>query len=124
MASIIFMGTPEFAVPALEAVHREFGVSTVVTVPDRQKGRGLQTQPSAVKVSAMGLGISDILQPTSLRDEAFVEEIRSRKPLIICVILFGSCRDRSTLLLSAGRSTCMPRCCPGIVVLRRSIMPS
>jgi methionyl-tRNA formyltransferase len=88
MASIIFMGTPEFAVPALEAVHREFGVSTVVTVPDRQKGRGLQTQPSAVKVSAMGLGISDILQPTSLRDEAFVEEIRSRKPLIICVIAF------------------------------------
>lgn len=88
MASIIFMGTPEFAVPALEALHREFGISTVVTVPDRQKGRGLQTQPSAVKVSAMGLGITDILQPASLRDETFVEEIRSRKPLIICVIAF------------------------------------
>jgi len=88
MASIIFMGTPEFAVPALEALHRQYGVSTVVTVPDRQKGRGLQTTPSAVKVAAMQLGITDILQPTSLRDEAFVEEIRSRKPLIICVIAF------------------------------------
>ncbi|MBU3678963.1 MAG: methionyl-tRNA formyltransferase [Candidatus Kapabacteria bacterium] len=88
MSSIIFMGTPEFAVPALEALHREFGVSTVVTVPDRQKGRGLQTQPSAVKVSAMELGITDILQPASLRDADFVEQIRQRKPLIICVIAF------------------------------------
>ncbi|MBU3699400.1 MAG: methionyl-tRNA formyltransferase [Candidatus Kapabacteria bacterium] len=88
MSSIIFMGTPEFAVPALEALHRQYGVSTVVTVPDRQKGRGLQTTPSAVKVAAMQLGISDILQPTSLRDEAFAEEIRKRSPLVICVIAF------------------------------------
>ncbi len=88
MSSIIFMGTPEFAVPALEALHREFGVSTVVTVPDRQKGRGLQTHPSAVKISAMELGITDILQPASLRDADFIEQIRLRKPHIICVIAF------------------------------------
>ena len=88
MASIIFMGTPEFAVPALEALHHRFGVSTVVTVPDRQKGRGLHTQPSAVKIAAMELGVTDILQPTSLRDESFVDEIRRRKPDVICVIAF------------------------------------
>jgi len=88
MASIIFMGTPEFAVPALEALHHQHGVSTVVTVPDRQKGRGLHLQPSAVKTAAMGLGITDILQPTSLRDESFVGQIRQRTPDIICVIAF------------------------------------
>ncbi|MEY3385354.1 MAG: hypothetical protein RIR53_165 [Bacteroidota bacterium] len=88
MSSIIFMGTPEFAVPALEALHRQYGVSTVVTVPDRQKGRGLQTTPSAVKIAALELGITDILQPASLRDEAFAEEIRKRSPLVICVIAF------------------------------------
>jgi methionyl-tRNA formyltransferase len=88
MASIIFMGTPEFAVPALEALHRRYGIASVVTVPDRQKGRGLHTQPSAVKAAALELGITDILQPSSLRDESFVEEIRRRAPDVICVIAF------------------------------------
>ena len=46
---IVFMGTPDFAVPALEAVHREFGVVAVVTVPDKPQGRGLQLRASAVK---------------------------------------------------------------------------
>lgn len=88
MASIIFMGTPEFAVPALEALHHRFGVCSVVTVPDRQKGRGLHSQPSAIKAAALELGITDILQPPSLRDESFAEEIRQRKPDVICVIAF------------------------------------
>ena len=88
MSSIIFMGTPEFAVPALESLHHACGVSTVVTVPDRPRGRGLHVLPSPVKVAAMGLGITDILEPSSLRDTSFVDAIRERQPDILCVIAF------------------------------------
>lgn len=88
MAHIIFMGTPEFAVLPLQAMHREFGVQTVVTVPDKPRGRGLEIHPSEVKQAAMDLGITDILQPTSLRDEAFREQIVEREPDVMCVIAF------------------------------------
>jgi methionyl-tRNA formyltransferase len=88
MSNIIFMGTPEFAVPALQALHAEFGVSTVVTIPDKARGRGLTVSPSAVKQAALDLGITDILQPEKLRDPAFAEEIAARRPDVICVIAF------------------------------------
>lgn len=88
MANIIFMGTPEFAVPSLQALHREFGVQTVVTVPDKPRGRGLEIHPSEVKSAALELGITDILQPTSLRDEEFRQQIADRMPDIMCVIAF------------------------------------
>lgn len=88
MSKIIFMGTPEFAVPALQALHAEFGVSTVVTIPDKPRGRGLTVTPSAVKQAALDLGITDILQPEKLRDPAFAEAIAERNPDVICVIAF------------------------------------
>ena len=88
MSNIIFMGTPEFAVPALRALHAEFGVSTVVTVPDKPRGRGLTITPSAVKQAALELGITDILQPEKLKDQAFADEIARRNPDVMCVIAF------------------------------------
>lgn len=88
MANIIFMGTPEFAVPALQAIHAEFGVHTVVTAPDKPRGRGQSVTPSAVKQAALDLGITDILQPTSLKDPAFAAEIAAREPDVMCVIAF------------------------------------
>lgn len=88
MARIMFMGTPEFAVLPLQAMHREFGVQTVVTVPDKPRGRGLEIHPSDVKRAAVELDITDILQPASLRDETFREQIAERAPDIICVIAF------------------------------------
>lgn len=88
MSNIIFMGTPEFAVPALQALHAEFGVSTVVTIPDKPRGRGLTVSPSAIKQAALDLGITDILQPEKLKDPAFAEEIARRQPDVICVIAF------------------------------------
>jgi methionyl-tRNA formyltransferase len=88
MARIIFMGTPEFAVPSLQALHREFGVQTVVTVPDKPRGRGLEVHPSEVKSAALELGITDILQPVSLRDDVFRQQITDRAPDIMCVIAF------------------------------------
>lgn len=88
MSNIIFMGTPEFAVPALQALHAEFGVSTVVTIPDKPRGRGLTVSPSAVKQAALDLGITDILQPEKLKDPSFAAEIEARSPDVICVIAF------------------------------------
>ena len=88
MARIIFMGTPDFAVPALEALHSEFGVTAVVTVPDKPQGRGQQVVPSAVKSKALELQIETILQPVKLRDESFAASIRTLQPDIICVIAF------------------------------------
>lgn len=88
MATIVFMGTPEFAVPALQALHRTFGVRAVVTTPDKPKGRGLTLQPSEVKQAAIDLGITEILQPTSLRDPSFVDALAALRPDILCVIAF------------------------------------
>lgn len=86
--SIVFMGTPAFAVPALQALHAAFGIRAVVTVPDKAKGRGLTLQPSDVKVAAQELGITTILQPTSLKDPAFQSELEALQPDVICVIAF------------------------------------
>lgn len=88
MARIIFMGTPEFAVPALRALHAAYQVCAVVTIPDKPKGRGLVITPSAVKIAALELGISTILQPTSLKDPEFLQSIKDLQPDIICVIAF------------------------------------
>jgi len=85
--SIVFMGTPEFALPALKAVHSEFGISAVVTVPDKPKGRGLKLIPSPVKEKALEFGLP-VLQPESLSDTLFIEELKSYKPDIILVIAF------------------------------------
>jgi len=85
---IIFMGTPEFAVPALRALHTAFGVYAVVTVPDKAQGRGLEVRGSDVKTAAIELGIQRILQPASLKDEGFIEELKSIAPSIMCVIAF------------------------------------
>ncbi len=81
------MGTPEFAVPALGALHERFGVRAVVTVPDKPKGRGLKLLPSEVKTKALELGIP-VLQPDSLRDAEFAKQIESLMPDIIVVIAF------------------------------------
>ena len=88
MANIIFMGTPEFAVSSLQALHAAFGVTTVVSAPDKPRGRGLSVSPSNVTQAALDLGITDILQPSSLKDPAFVHEIPDRTPDVICVIAF------------------------------------
>ncbi len=81
------MGTPDFAVPSLCAIHEKFGVAAVVTVPDKPKGRGLKLIPSAMKVAAMELGIP-VFQPESVKSPEFAEQIAALKPDIIAVIAF------------------------------------
>ena len=85
---IVFMGTPEFAVPSLKAlVEGGYQVVAVVTTPDKPAGRGRKLHESDVKVAARELGLP-ILQPEKLRDEAFIEELRSLKPDLGIVIAF------------------------------------
>lgn len=84
---LVFMGTPRFAVPALEALHREFGVSVVVTTPDTVQGRGLRRRPSAVKEAALRLGIP-VWEPASLREPAFVERFCAEPPDFLVVVAF------------------------------------
>lgn len=85
---IIYMGTPDFAVEGLKALveHGE-NVVAVVTMPDKPVGRGHQVQFSPVKQYALSQGL-DIMQPVSLKDPSFIEELRSYKADLQIVIAF------------------------------------
>lgn len=85
---IIFMGTPDFAVASLEAIHSVYPVSAVVTTPDRPQGRGLKVLPSPVKAAAERLGIPVVLQPASLREPEFREAVEKLAPDVIAVVAF------------------------------------
>ena len=69
---IIFMGTPEFAVPSLEMLLKHHEVVAVVTQPDKPKGRGKKLMFSPVKEKALQLGI-EVLQPARVRETEFIE---------------------------------------------------
>ncbi len=85
---IVFMGTPEFAVPSLRAlVEGGYNVVGVVTTPDRAAGRGQKLYECDVKVEAMRLGLP-ILQPEKLRDEAFIEAFNAWQADLSIVIAF------------------------------------
>lgn len=85
---IIFMGTPEFAVPSLNTlVEHGYDVAAVITAPDKPGGRGLQLAPSDVKVAALRHGLR-ILQPTNLKDPGFLDELRSIGANLQIVVAF------------------------------------
>lgn len=85
---IIYMGTPDFAVESLRAlVEGGYRVVAVVTMPDKPAGRGHQLQFSAVKQYALSVGLP-VLQPERLKDEAFLEELRSYQADLQIVVAF------------------------------------
>ena len=85
---IIYMGTPEFAVASLQAlVEGGYNVVAVVTMPDKPAGRGHQVQFSDVKKYALSVGLP-VLQPEKLKDETFVEELRSYRADLQIVVAF------------------------------------
>ncbi len=85
---IIYMGTPEFAVPALELlVQNDWNVVGVITAPDKPKGRGQKLIPSPVKESALKHGLN-ILQPTNLKSPEFQDELRALKADLQIVVAF------------------------------------
>ena len=87
MAKIIFMGTPEIAVPTLEALNNCFGIDVVVTTPDKPKGRGMQLTSSPVKQKAQELNI-EVLQPLDLKSIDFIDKLRQISPDLIVVFAF------------------------------------
>lgn len=85
---IVFMGTPEFAVPSLTAlVENGYNVVAVVTTPDKPAGRGLKMHESEVKQAAVKFGLP-ILQPVKLKDPEFVESMKALRPDLGIVIAF------------------------------------
>ena len=85
---IIYMGTPEFAVPSLEIlVKNGWNVVGVITAPDKPKGRGLNLLPSPVKEAALKHGLK-ILQPTNLKSPDFQDELRELKADLQIVVAF------------------------------------
>jgi methionyl-tRNA formyltransferase len=88
MSKVIFMGTPQFAVPSLKMLIETQDVVGVVTQPDRPAGRGRNLQPSAVKIVAQEAGIP-IYQPRSLRSDESAGPLYEWQPDVIIVAAFG-----------------------------------
>ena len=85
---IVFMGTPEFAVPSLRAlVEGGYNVVGVVTTPDKPAGRGQKLHESEVKIAARELGLP-ILQPEKLRSPELLEGLQAWQPELGIVIAF------------------------------------
>ena len=94
--SIVFMGTPAFAVPSLRALARHYSVVGVVTQPDRPAGRGQQLVVSPVKQWALQLSLP-LLQPQNLRQPEAIAQLAAWKPDLIVVAAFGQILRRAVL---------------------------
>ncbi|MFN2269632.1 MAG: methionyl-tRNA formyltransferase, partial [Anaerolineae bacterium] len=88
MARIVFMGTPEFAVPTLEALADAHQVVGVVTQPDRGAGRGRELRLLPVKEVALERALP-LFQPRTLRTPEAVEQLKAWEPDVIVVAAFG-----------------------------------
>ena len=94
---IIFMGTPDFSVPALQAlIDGPDQMVAVITQPDRPKGRGKKLTPPPIKILAEFYNIP-VLQPTKIRTEEFADKLRSYNPDLIIVAAYGRILPASIL---------------------------
>lgn len=85
---IIYLGTPDFAVPGLQLLVKEgYNVVAVITAPDKPAGRGLTLQHSDIKKAALELNLP-VLQPEKLKDPAFLEELAAYKANLQIVVAF------------------------------------
>ena len=96
--SVIFMGTPDFAVPVLERLSSSFQIIGVITQPDRPSGRGRKLVPPAVKVSAESLNL-EIFQPQDVNSKSSLDLIKSWNPDLIIVAAFGQILSSALLAL-------------------------
>ncbi len=108
----IFCGTPEIAVPSLEALAEIADIVGVVCQPDRPAGRGMRLRPPAVKVRALERGL-DVHQPVKVRDGSLAEWMRNKDADLALVIAYGRILTAETLLA--------PRL--GCVNLHASLLP-
>src|SRR5512142_3507469 len=104
MARIVFMGTPEFAVPVLEALTKTpHDIPGVFTRPDQPAGRGKKVQSSPVKVFAESHGLP-VLQPKSFRRPEAADELRNLAPDLVVVAAFGLILPSDVLAIPARGS--------------------
>ena len=94
---IVFMGTPDFAVPTLHALHESgHTVTAVVTQPDRPKGRGRKLAPPPVKKAALHHG-DPVLQPETVRTDELHSQMAELQPDLYVVVAFGQILPQSLL---------------------------
>lgn len=93
---IVFMGTPDFAVPSLKTLYKNHEILSVVTQPDRPRGRGKKIIYTPVKEFAVAHNI-DVLQPERLKNSEIIEKIKSYNPDIIVVVAFGQLLPKEIL---------------------------
>jgi methionyl-tRNA formyltransferase len=87
--AVVFFGTPDFAIPTLEALYNTGeDIALVVTQPDREAGRGHRLKPPPVKVWAEQKGIK-VLQPDKIRERTFIEMLKNIGPEFIVVVAYG-----------------------------------
>jgi methionyl-tRNA formyltransferase len=103
-ARTIFFGTPEFAVPVLEALAAHTDVVRVICQPDRPSGRGMKLQPPPVKQRALALGLA-VEQPIKVRTRAFAAELAALEAELGVVVAYGRILPRA--VLEAPRLGCV-----------------
>ncbi len=111
MMRIVFMGTADFGIPTLRALHDGHEVAAVVTKPDKPQGRGRSVRPTPVKEAARDLGIP-VMDPHKLTDDTFLGELRAVKADLFIVVAFR--------ILPPEVFTIPPR---GTVNLHASLLP-
>jgi methionyl-tRNA formyltransferase len=111
---VIFFGTAELACASLNALAASslFNVATVVTQPDRPKGRSLHPQPSPVKSAALARNLP-VLQPERARDPEFLTRLRELQPELVAVAAYGQILPKAVLELP----------CHGCVNVHTSLLP-
>lgn len=86
--SVVFFGTPDFAVESLQAIYKaNYTIKAVVTAPDKPQGRGYKLTPSPVKAYAESVHLK-VLQPTNLKDKAFTQELNDLNADVFVVVAF------------------------------------
>ncbi|HEV7427254.1 MAG TPA: methionyl-tRNA formyltransferase [Thermoanaerobaculia bacterium] len=98
---LIFFGTPEFAVPTLEALAREHEIALVVAQPDKPAGRGMKMQAPAVATKARELGLP-LAQPPRIRNDEFLASVAALKPDAGIVVAYGKILPATLLTIPAN----------------------
>jgi methionyl-tRNA formyltransferase len=101
---LLFIGTPDFAVPTLVELSRHFQIIGVITQPDRPTGRGRTLTPTAIKLAANEIQL-EVFQPPDINSISAIQKIREWNPDLICVAAFG--QIFSSELLSIPKFGCL-----------------
>ena len=109
---LVFFGTPDFAVPTLEALAREHEIALVVAQPDKPAGRGMKMQSPAVAVKARQLELP-LAQPPKIRNPEFLDSIAALQPDAGIVVAYGKILPANLLAIPAQ----------GFVNVHASILP-